>query len=334
MDQETPLYLRLPAEHDKSRAPLTSDTIVIPLGEADNHVLPPDAREVVVPLPPRREVSLEEIAAHDHFYFLKLHGQIGMGGLAAVYRMHDSLEQGFALKVPLRVTPKTYDHFALEAHLLRGLRRASALVPELVSHGVAADFPYLLMDDLGLDFLQNPHIHHTTEGSVEKVTRVALAVCDTLMALHALGYRHNDVKPANIHYALSGHIHLLDFASATPLDLGLDTQAFSPLYLAPERVTDDFPVNEKVDVFGLGVTLYELLAYHPPFMTVQDPRTIPGLREHVHLVKTGGYMPLCGYSPRLTSLVCAMMAYDPSHRPSLPVVRQVLHETRKEYFDQ
>lgn len=328
MDQKSPLYLRLPPD-----PAVVHDSLTIPMEEADESLLCASGRIEPAPLVLRRDVSLEEIADHAYFSFLTLGAKIGMGGLAAVYRMQNASDLGFALKVPLRVTARTYDHYALEARLLRDLRRIGAPVPELVSHGIAVAFPYLLMDDLGADFLQNPHTHHNSYGRVEKVMRVGLGVSDALAALHRLGYRHNDVKPANIHYALSGQVHLLDYASSSPLDASEDIQAFSPIYLAPERVTHEFPTGEKVDVFGLGTVLYELLTGHPAFMTVQNSTTIPDLVEHVHhLVKTAGYAPLSGYSPRLTSLVHAMLAYDPSHRPSLPVVRQVLHEIHTEYF--
>jgi len=329
MDPEIQLYLRLPVEPNA-----TDDTLTIPMAEDDTNIVVLSQRErISVPFPKRREVSLEEIADHHHFSFLTLDGKIGMGGLAAVYRMMTETHLGFALKVPLKVTAKTYDHFALEAHLLRDLRRKNAPVPELVSHGIAVAFPYVLMDDLGMDFLKSTNTHHGNHVLAEKVSRVGLRVCDALQALHELGYRHNDVKPANIHYALSGDIHLLDFASATPLDSSLDSQAFSPRYLAPERLIDGFPVNEKVDVFGLGLVLYELLADHPAFMTTQDPNTIPGLREHVHLVKTRGYAPLTGYSPWITSLVRSMIEYDPTGRPPLSVVREELLAVRREYFE-
>lgn len=299
------------------------------MAECDAHFVATRER---IPSPECREVSLEEIAGHHHFSFLTINGKIGMGGLAAVYRMTTKNNLGFALKLPLKVTARTYSHFALEAQLLRELRRKNAPIPELVSHGVAAAFPYILMDDLGDNFLRNPPLSHSTHARAEKASAVGLRVSDALQALHELGYRHNDVKPANIHYALSGNIHLLDFASATLLESSVDLEA-SPMYLAPERFTAAFPVNDAVDVFGLGMTLYELLAGYPAFKTTQDLATISGLCEHVHLVKTRGYTPLRGYSPGFTSLVLSMIEYDPARRPSLPVVREKLLAIRREYFD-
>src|SRR3989338_4907189 len=120
MDQEPQLYLRLPTQHD-----IVCDSLTIPMAEADTHLLAPSERIVVSPIS-RTEVSLEEIADHDHFSFLTLGGNIGMSGLAAVYRMVNSAGLCFALKVPLRVTPKTYRLYNLEAHLLRELRRKGA----------------------------------------------------------------------------------------------------------------------------------------------------------------------------------------------------------------
>lgn len=309
-DKEDITYKTVPTESEHSRASAFSD-----------------------------EICLETVMAeHPHFSFLTLGTRIGTGGLAAVYRMITT-EKGhgdpasFALKVPLHLTPEMDGHFAREAHILRELRKKGAAVPEVVSHGNAADIPYILMDDLGLDFLQCPLIHHkATVAAVERTTRVGYEVSAALLYLHQLGYRHNDVKPRNIHYALSGRIHLIDFASASSLGEQTNAQAFTPRYLAPERITDEFPVGEGVDVFGLGTTLYELLSGHHAFGVQSHPTSIGGIQEHIHLVKTRGYAPLEGYSLQLTSLIYAMLEYNPAQRPSLQGVQRALSIIREDYF--
>jgi serine/threonine protein kinase len=315
------LYLKLPGNKDNIH-----DAATILLEDAP-HRLP---KPTIVP---REEVSLEEIADHLHFCFLTLGEKIGIGGLAAVYRMMLHDDTLFALKVPLKANRRAYEHFTIEARLLRDLHKEQAPVPELVSHGISAGFPYLLMGDLGPDYLHVPHITLTKYATVDKATRIALRVCDALQALHRRGYRHNDIKSANIHYGFSGDVHLLDFASATPLDSVEDTHVFSPLYLAPERVTHEFPVSAAVDVFGLGVTLYEILAKDCPFKAAQQLRSIPDIHEHIHLVRTRGYAPLLGYTPKLTHLVYAMLSHNPAERPSIHSIREVLGDIRKEYFE-
>ncbi|KAK8875654.1 serine/threonine protein kinase [Tritrichomonas musculus] len=123
----------------------------------------------------------------------------------------------------------------------------------------------------------------------EKVLRnVAAQLVSSLAHLHSLHIIHRDMKPQNILIAEHGALKICDFGFARALSnttLVLTSIKGTPLYMAPELVQEQ-PYDEKVDVWALGVILYELYYGKPPFFTnsiykliqmiVNSPITWPG----------------------------------------------------------
>lgn len=104
-----------------------------------------------------------------------------------------------------------------------------------------------------------------------------------LQELHALGLIHRDIKPENVLIDSEGHIKLADFGSATTLD-GSDHEVVvgTPDYVAPELLNmEGNRVTEKVDLWSLGVVMYELRFGITPFYEESVKETykrIMGLR--------------------------------------------------------
>jgi eukaryotic-like serine/threonine-protein kinase len=129
-----------------------------------------------------------------------------------------------------------------------------------------------------------------------------LQTCDVLGRAHAMGIIHRDIKSANLfsvrHADGRRHIKVLDFGiarSLDPVDVSL-TQSpqmmGSPLYMAPEQIVDGRTVDERTDIWGLGSTLFELLAGTTPFSAAtllqilmrvqqQPPHDLRALRPEV-----------------------------------------------------
>ncbi|HEY0136773.1 MAG TPA: protein kinase, partial [Nannocystis sp.] len=109
--------------------------------------------------------------------------------------------------------------------------------------------------------------------------RIALAVCEGLIAAHAAGVVHRDLKPANILIEPGGRVVITDFGIARGLaDDGGRTQGMvgTPLYMAPEQV-EGAPVDGRTDLYALGLTLFEMLTGAQPF--IADAPLIAALRR-------------------------------------------------------
>jgi serine/threonine protein kinase len=247
----------------------------------------------------------------------ELLGELGRGATGRVYAARQKLlDRMVAIKVlhtecgdepesrgrflrEGRVCIKIASPFVVAVHDMRLVDRRAYLIMELV-HGPSVK-----------DRLQSGAL------GVGEGLRVAHDVARALEATHALGVVHRDVKPANILLVPDGHAKLSDFGIAKELDSlesltstgdGLGTLA----YVSPEQATDAKTVGPATDLYGLGATLYHMLAGQPPF----TPRSVEVLME---IIRTPPPLlltrrPDC--PPDLASFVHRLMAKDPAHRPA------------------
>lgn len=113
--------------------------------------------------------------------------------------------------------------------------------------------------------------------SLKKAVDVTRQVAEGLAASHSRGIIHRDVKPANVYLTNSGRVKVLDFGLAKVLGRGGLTQTGSsmgtPAYMSPEHARGE-RVDERTDLFSLGVMLYEMLAGKPPFCGSSVPAVL------------------------------------------------------------
>ena len=122
----------------------------------------------------------------------------------------------------------------------------------------------------------------------EEVLRdVAVQILSALSHLHSNRIIHRDIKPQNVLIGADGTLKLCDFGFARALScttLVLTSIKGTPLYMAPELMQEQ-PYTEKIDIWALGVILYELYCGRPPFfadsiyklvqMIINEPITWP-----------------------------------------------------------
>jgi eukaryotic-like serine/threonine-protein kinase len=158
----------------------------------------------------------------------------------------------------------------------------------------------------------------------DEAAKVGAQVASALTAAHAAGIVHRDVKPGNILIAEDGTALISDFGIAYGLgDATLTSSGMihgTPAYLAPEIARGD-GANFASDVFSLGSTLYSAMEGKPPFGS--DDNTMALL----HRVASGQFPPPQHCGP-LTPLVMDMLSADPSHRPSMRAVADILAGVR------
>lgn len=109
------------------------------------------------------------------------------------------------------------------------------------------------------------------QGSwVETCLRIMRQVASALDHAHARGVFHRDIKPSNIMLTRDGRVMLVDFGLAGLTDVSRLTVSGAQLgslpYLPPEQLKGESQSTDaRHDIYGLGVTLYELLTLHLPF---------------------------------------------------------------------
>ncbi len=204
----------------------------------------------------------------------KLLARLGAGGMGQVFLgEHVGLGRRVAVKV---LTADLADDPVARARLVREARAAAALdhpnIVRVFDLDADAAPPYLVMEYVDGVSLQTAV---ATAGTfrAEAAVLIARQVADGLQHAWEHGLVHRDVKPANLLLDRRGGIRILDLGVVrTELDTaltprhGLGRTLLGTLdYLAPEQAADSSAVDCRADVYGLGATLYFLLAGHPPF---------------------------------------------------------------------
>ena len=222
-----------------------------------------------------------------HIFGYTVTEQLYEGARTAVYRAVSATEKPVVIKVMRQSHPDFSEliHFrnqyAITKNLsIPGVVRALSLEPW--QNGYA-----LVMEDFGGVSLQQYIVDRAL--SLTEVLGIALQMADILQGLSQHRAIHKDIKPANVLIQpTSKRIQLIDFSIATLLPK--ETQEIRDLsglegtlaYLAPEQTGRmNRGIDYRTDFYGLGVTLYELLAGQLPFLAT-DPLEL----VHCHIAKT------------------------------------------------
>jgi len=204
---------------------------------------------------------------------------LGVGGMGYVVRAKQIFtDQPVAVKLLL---PERAQDRAVVARFLREARAAaklkSAHVCRILDVGLLDDgVPYIAMEYLEGSDLGAQLQEHGPLTPREAVACV-LQACDAVAEAHALGIVHRDLKPRNLFLARreggAASIKVLDFGVAKILDpdserLQLTSDGAilgSPAYMAPEQMMSAKHVDQRADIWALGVVLFELLGGRTPF---------------------------------------------------------------------
>jgi serine/threonine protein kinase len=202
---------------------------------------------------------------------------ISRGGMATVYRAEDLLHglRDVAVKVPLRsleCDPVGFARFRNEEEIGLRLRHPFLLTFYPVTERKGR--PYL-----ATEFLRGctlAHLQHQKQPLGEAdVLKIVSLISEAVGAMHAQGVIHRDLKPSNVMICRDQTLRVMDFGLASPplrqrsLLARFTTLFGAPEYMAPEQV-ENGPIDERTDVYGLGVILYELLTGSVPFKN-EDP---------------------------------------------------------------
>ncbi len=196
-------------------------------------------------------------------------GLLGEGGMAAVYRAHqESMKRDVAIKViktGLVDMTEFVGRFEREAQMSAALSHAHIL--KVFDYGQSGDLVYLVMELLTGGSLAT--LIQRNEMPLKQVSRVLDQVASALDYAHQKGVIHRDLKPENVLLDEAGNVFLSDFGLARLMTApsGLTQSGYvvgTPNYMSPEQ-WQSRPLDARVDVYALGVILFEMLGRKLPF---------------------------------------------------------------------
>jgi hypothetical protein len=234
--------------------------------------------------------------------------RLGHGGMATVYRVHDSRRGDLALKqmnVPADPS-RARDLIALferEFYTLAQLSHPSVI--EAYDFGLDPNGPYYTMELLDGGDL-------ATRAPIEprEACRLFAEVCSSLCLLHSRRLVHRDISPRNVRLTRAGRAKLIDFGAL--LEMGPCAQTIgTPAFVAPE-VVQRVALDARADLFSLGATLYYALTGRPAFPVRSFEELRAAWRSDLVLPST--LVP--DVPPALDALVSALLRIDPTLRPN------------------
>ncbi len=214
------------------------------------------------------------------------------------------------LKV-LRQMPDTgnevaFERFLQEFELIGKINHPN--VVKIFDLGVADDHAYIAMEFCDRGSLKR----RITKGlSPERALSYLRYMAGALSAIHNIGILHRDLKPTNVLFRKDGSLAVIDFGLAKQAHLEAEITGTgeifgTPYYMSPEQGKGEV-VDERADIYSLGIILYEMLVGEKPFTAdsaiglihLHDSAPVPTLPE-----------PLAGYQ----ELIDRMLAKNPAER--------------------
>jgi eukaryotic-like serine/threonine-protein kinase len=254
----------------------------------------------------------------------RVEGQLGAGSMGEVYR---GVDTGLNRKVAIKIlSEKHRDSPELRQRFVREGRAVAAIShPNVVSvfaTGSFDDRPYIAME-----LLDGKDLGSTVEktGALSS-TEAAHAILDAAQGLAAAakaGLIHRDVKPSNLVRLSDGKVKVTDFGLAKPVDPGsepaltaMGVVVGTPDYIAPEQARGE-AIDERVDIYALGGTLYFLLTGIPPFRTGKpaEDKYLKVVARHLRNPAPDAQERNSAVDREMAALAKQMMAKKPAERP-------------------
>lgn len=198
-------------------------------------------------------------------------GELGQGAMGIVYKAKDPLIDRVVAIKTINLGLALDEKEEYEGRFYQEAKAAGRLNhPNIVTVydvGKSGDVAYIAME-----FLQGRELRDIMNDGgllpVEQVLDIVAQVAQGLAYAHEHEIVHRDVKPSNIMVVRDGHVKITDFGIARMASSAVRTQTGmvlgSPKYMSPEQVMGK-DIDQRSDIFSLGVMLYEMLTGQAPF---------------------------------------------------------------------
>lgn len=200
--------------------------------------------------------------------------ELGKGATATVY-LCDDPDRGS--QVAVKVIRFGQDCAAMSRRM-RKLFQNEGMVSKRLDHpnivrvydtAVENDFAYMAMEYVD-GFSLEEHCRIDKLLPMHRVIGIIFKCCMALDSAYRQGIIHRDIKPANIMVAANDEPKIADFGLALNMNKDMDRDSTfimgvgSPAYMSPEQIKN-YPLNQKTDLYSLGVVLFQLLTGRLPF---------------------------------------------------------------------
>ncbi|MFV8414401.1 serine/threonine protein kinase [Mycoplasma sp. Z707] len=209
-------------------------------------------------------------------YIIK--GILGSGGMGTVFLvlLKSDPNKKYALKLMTNVYDKVaYQRFHDEASLLGKVH--SKHIPQLIEYYGDNVEQYYVMEYISGNTLYNI-IRANGSLNIKKAKTYINKIAEGIGELHNNGVIHRDIKSQNIIIDDSHNVKIIDLGiSLTPESQRLtkvNAVVCSPYYAAPEYTIKGAPITKAVDIYALGVVLFEMLTGQYPYEGARDQDTI------------------------------------------------------------
>lgn len=203
----------------------------------------------------------------------RITGVLGEGAMGVVYRGFDpDIRRVVALKT-IRHQPGLAPEATAQA--AARFRNEAQAAGRLLHPGIVGVYDF--GDDGQVAYIAMEYVEgHTLSAYLQQrvsfsepdIACIVSQLCEALGHAHENGVWHRDIKPSNVIMTKAGRVKIADFGIARTDNTGL-TMANSvlgtPMYMAPEQFMGR-PIDHRVDLYGVGVVMYQLLAGRPPFV--------------------------------------------------------------------
>lgn len=219
-------------------------------------------------------------------------GTLGQGGMGTVY---EAVQKSIKRPVAIKILPKGADddelrfadRFQREVHVMAQMSHPNIVT--VYSFGETTDGQLFFV----MEYVKGKDLHrimHRGGIEIDLVYKWIEQICDALFYAHSMGVIHRDIKPANILITEKGDVKITDFGLAkltggnitdehsrlTKTNMAMGT----PDYVAPEILEPDGEIDHRVDIYAIGVMLYEMLTGKIPRGAWKPPsRLVKGLNS-------------------------------------------------------
>jgi CheY-like chemotaxis protein/tRNA A-37 threonylcarbamoyl transferase component Bud32 len=244
---------------------------------------------------------------------------LGQGAMGAVYRARDlELDEEIAIKTlrpELVVDPMLIERFKTEIRLARRITHHN--VVRTHDFGEWSGVYYLTME-----YVEGMTVRHLIDSrgrlGVPATLAIASQLAQALEVAHGVGVIHRDVKPQNLLLDADGVLKVMDFGIArlSEATMGITETGLSvgtPAYMSPEQLLAESALDERSDLYAVGVVLYECLTGSLPF-AAKSPMSLVAMmlsEEPTAPHEVNGDIP-----PALSGLILQLLAKQPDQRLS------------------